>query len=298
MNTTHLFSILIANYNNGRYLQEAIDSIFAQTYSNWEVIIVDDKSTDNSQQIYDRYVGDTRFHFYYNEENKGCGYTKKRCAELANGEFCGFLDPDDVLLPNALEVSVFALEHNPEASLTMSRYYICNDCMEILQKSRLLQLPPNESYLEHMDYLPEQFASFRKASYLASGGINQLCFAGVDQDLYFHLEEQGKIVVIDEFTYKYRLCNDSVSHGKNAFRASYWNTIARYEACIRRGIPSEKYAAEIIRKKDQELNDKLTEIDRIHASYAYRLGKILLKPFSWLKILENNISKYLTNNHR
>lgn len=290
MNTTPLFSILIANYNNGQYLQEAIDSIFAQTYSNWEVIIVDDKSTDNSHQIYDRYAGDTRFHFYFNEENKGCGYTKKRCAELANGEFCGFLDPDDELLPNALEVSVIAMQHHPEASLTMSRYYFCNENMEILKESRLLQLLPNESYLEHMDYSPEQFASFRRTSYLASGGINHLCFAGVDQDLYFHLEEQGKIVVIDQFTYKYRLCNDSVSHGKNTFRASYWNTIARYEACVRRGIPSERYAAEIIRKMDQELNNKLKEIDRIHASYAYRLGKVILKPVSWFRRIKLRIS--------
>ena len=47
-----LFSILVANYNNGRYLQEAIDSILAQTYDNWEVILVDDKSTDDSPVIY------------------------------------------------------------------------------------------------------------------------------------------------------------------------------------------------------------------------------------------------------
>lgn len=290
MNSFPLFSILIANYNNGKYLQGAIDSIFVQTYSNWEVIIVDDKSTDNSQQIYDKYADDFRFHVYYNDINKGCGYTKKRCAELATGEFCGFLDPDDELLPNALEVSVSALEHNPEASLTMSRYYICNDSMEILQESRLLQLPPNESYLEHMDYLPEPFASFRKTSYLASGGINDFYFAGVDQDLYFHLEEQGKIVVIDEFTYKYRLCNESVSRGKNAFRAFYWNTIARYEACVRRGIPSEKYAAEIFRSLNQERNDALKEIDRIHSSYAYRLGKIILRPVSWFRKIKYRIS--------
>ena len=88
-----LFSVLITNYNNGRYLQEAIDSVLAQTYTNWEIILVDDKSTDNSFEIYEKYKDDGRFKIYYNEVNMGCGYTKHRCAELASGELCGFLDP-------------------------------------------------------------------------------------------------------------------------------------------------------------------------------------------------------------
>ena len=70
---THpLFSILIANYNNGRYLQEAIDSVLAQTYTNWEVVIVDDKSTDNSFEIYEKYKDDPRFHVCFNDVNRGC----------------------------------------------------------------------------------------------------------------------------------------------------------------------------------------------------------------------------------
>ena len=281
-----LFSVLIANYNNGKYLQEAIDSVLAQTYTNWEVIIVDDESTDNSQQVYEKYVEDVRFHVFYNENNMGCGYTKRRCVELAHGEICGFLDPDDVLLPNALEVSVMALINNSKASLTMSRYYFCNEDLKIINKSRLLKLLPNESYLEHKDYNPEVFASFRKKNYMVSGGLNELFLAGVDQDLYFRLEEQGDIVVLDEFTYKYRLHNNSVSRGNNAYRAFYWNTIARYEACVRRGIPSEEYATESFRYLNLELNEALREIDRIHASYAYRLGKFILKPISWFRRLK------------
>ena len=78
-----LFSILIANYNNGAFLQEAIDSVLAQTYGHWEVILVDDKSTDDSPAIYEKYSADSRFKIYYNDKNRGCGFTKHRCAELA-----------------------------------------------------------------------------------------------------------------------------------------------------------------------------------------------------------------------
>ena len=65
MEKTPLFSVLIANYNNGKYLQEAVDSVLAQTYTNWEIIIVDDKSTDNSAEVYNQYKDDSRFHIYY-----------------------------------------------------------------------------------------------------------------------------------------------------------------------------------------------------------------------------------------
>ena len=88
-----LFSILIANYNNGRYLQEAIDSVLAQTYTNWEIVLVDDKSTDQSFEIYEKYKDDYRFRFFYNDQNMGCGYTKRRCVSMAKGDLCGFLDP-------------------------------------------------------------------------------------------------------------------------------------------------------------------------------------------------------------
>ena len=71
MDRNPLFSVIIANYNNGCYLQDAIDSLLAQKYDNWEAIIIDDASPDNSKEIYDRYKDDPRFHIVFNEENKG-----------------------------------------------------------------------------------------------------------------------------------------------------------------------------------------------------------------------------------
>ena len=70
-------SILIANYNNGRYLMDAIDSIRHQSYHNWEIVIVDDHSTDNSVDIYKKLEGDDRIHIFFNSDNMGCGYTKQ-----------------------------------------------------------------------------------------------------------------------------------------------------------------------------------------------------------------------------
>ena len=122
-----LVSILIANYNNGRFFQDCYNSIVSQTYSNWEAIIVDDGSTDDSvNQIQKLIKDDKRFHLYENDKNYGCGYTKRKCVELANGEICGFLDPDDTLTEDAIEDMIVAHQENPDDSLIYSGFNYCD----------------------------------------------------------------------------------------------------------------------------------------------------------------------------
>ena len=82
VNTKPLFSVLIANYNNARYIEESIESVFNQTYSNWEIIIVDDDSNDNSIKLLEKFKNEDRIKIYKNEENKGCGYTKTGVQHL------------------------------------------------------------------------------------------------------------------------------------------------------------------------------------------------------------------------
>src|SRR4051812_9338800 len=123
-----LFSLLIANYNNGEFFRDCYDSIIAQTYQNWEAIIVDDGSIDDSVNIIKSIIdNDSRFKFYANDKNYGCGYTKRRCVELASGDICGFIDPDDALLPEALQKMFTAYVNNPEAVLVHSSLFYCNE---------------------------------------------------------------------------------------------------------------------------------------------------------------------------
>ena len=275
-----LFSVLIANYNNGKYLQEAIESVLAQTYVNWEIVIVDDDSTDQSRSVYEKYKEDDRIHVYYNEENKGCGYTKNRCVELAKGTICGFLDADDLLLPDALRIHVAAHEHHPDCSCVFSRYYHCDENLEEKTPLRVLVIPEGETYFTHRDYMPEHFTSFKREMYLQTSGIDIMLKAAVDQDLYFKLEEIAPVVVLEDITYLYRRNGNQVSYS-DPKKAFVWNLIVRYETCRRRGLDPELYVgADIIKA--------LNEYEAIIASYkqdsenartskAYRLGRRLLK---------------------
>lgn len=233
-----LFSVLIANYNNGRYLQEAIDSVLAQTYTNWEIVIVDDKSTDNSFEIYEKYRDDGRFRIFYNEENKGCGYTKRRCVELAKGELCGFLDPDDRLEPVALSVMVGTHGAHPECSLIYSTLYLWDDFKDT--KTILDAVGPmakGEDFLVSSSKIVSHFAVFKKSFYDKTVGIDASLASAVDFDLYVKLEEAGELLFVDEPLYCYRQNNPSsisIGNEKNKNSAFRNKNRASLEAFCRR----------------------------------------------------------------
>jgi len=278
MKNQPLFSVLIANYNNGKYLMDAIDSVRQQTYANWEIVLVDDASTDNSEELYGELEKDERIHIYRNEQNMGCGYTKRRCAELADGEFSGFLDPDDVLLPNAIEDSITNLLEHPKCVLSFSRFYICDAEMNVMGECRVLNLH-EKSYFENRDYCPEHFVAFRKEAYDKTEGIDALLKAGVDQDLYFRLEEVGGISIIDRFTYKYRIIDTSVSREDR--KAYFWNQMARINTCERRGLSVEKFVyPDFVTFCEQE---KRSGADKVRSSKPYRFGKWFSERLGWCK---------------
>lgn len=215
-----LFSVLIASYNNGRYLQEAINSVLAQTYMNWEIVLIDDKSTDNSFDIYERYKDDHRFRIYYNEKNMGCGYTKHRCAELAKGELCGFLDPDDKLSSDALEIMVRAHQEHPNCSLAYSTLFLWDDASGLTKVLEDVGAMENgEDFLISSKKIVSHFAVFKKLCYEKTIGIDKTLFSAVDFDLYIKLEEVGDLCFTNKPLYYYRLGNvNSISIGSRELK--------------------------------------------------------------------------------
>lgn len=296
MEKTPLFSVLIANYNNGKFLQEAIDSVLAQTYNNWEIIIVDDKSTDNSAEIYNKYKDDSRFHIYFNDKNEGCGYTKRRCAELAQGDICGFLDPDDTLMPNALETMVKAHIDNRNVSLIYSRYNIITADGSVIGISNQQEdMPEGGSFLEGQGGI-SHFVSYKRNYYLKTPGIDPDYKRAVDHDLYLLLEEVGKVLFLDLVLYNYRTeTGDNISLGQNGDKAFLWHLVGMVDACRRRGLPIEDVVSKDL---DNYLTWNRNEariegIESIKKSLSYRFGNKLMKPFKFI----SNINSSLKHKH-
>lgn len=293
MQPNPLFSVLIANYNNGKYLEEALQSVFAQTYTNWEIILVDDASTDNSNEIYQKYNNDQRIHIYYNDKNYGCGYTKHRCVELANGEICGFLDPDDALVETALEETTLTNLNTPNASLVYTNCYICGENLEILaEKSFNQKVPDNISLLESGEFAPFHFATFKKSLYHKTNGINPSYQRSVDWDLFYKLEEIGELLFIDKKLYYYRkYSGNNLSTGDNENKAAFWRIIVTTDACLRRKLNIEKTAYKVfdnacisrtlqLKKQCDILTIQYKEITN---NFSFKLGKFLTAPFRWIK---------------
>ena len=115
-------SILTTVYNREKYLKACIESVLASTYQNWELIIVDDVSTDTSVAIAKSYEKkDARIKVYVNQTNLGDYPNRNKAASYAKGKYIKYLDADDLIYPRGLEVMVHTMEQFPEAGLGISQ---------------------------------------------------------------------------------------------------------------------------------------------------------------------------------
>jgi glycosyltransferase involved in cell wall biosynthesis len=240
MNNQPLFSILIANYNNGRYLGQALDSIYHQSYQNWEIIIVDDQSTDCSLEIYKKIKDNNRIKIYYNDSNKGAGFTKRKCVEKASGDICAFLDPDDALTDDALEKMINAHRDKPEISLVHSTSYHCDENLKVIKTNDApKQIIANDPYFLNMESAISHFASFKRSFYQNTEGIDPYLQRAVDQDLYLKLYDVGETYFLNEVLYYYRIHNSGISTNKNVGKAYFWHWIVIINTGKRRGTNYE-----------------------------------------------------------
>ena len=96
---TDLVSIIMPSYNTGKFIAETINSVLNQTYKNWELIIVDDCSTDNTDEVVEQFLIDKRINYLKNEKNSGAAVSRNRALKEAKGKWIAFLDSDDLWMP-------------------------------------------------------------------------------------------------------------------------------------------------------------------------------------------------------
>lgn len=210
-----LFSILMAHYNNAVFLPFALKSVIDQTYTNWELIIVDDGSTDDFEKVIAGYENDQRIRVFRNEKNMGAAYTKKKCIDNATGTLAGYLDPDDTIYPDTLKVMAEAHLVKPECSIIHSTHYVCDEKLNILHLAEYPKpLPGNTPYLLIGDGSIHHFVSFKKACYDRTAGLTstRAYDRASDQDLYYLLEEKGEVFFINRPLHCYRIHAGSISN--------------------------------------------------------------------------------------
>ncbi len=138
-----LVSVLMTAYNRDKYIAEAIESVLNSSYSNFELIIVDDCSTDKTFAIASSYLGkNKRIQVFKNEYNLGQFANRNKAIEISNGEYIKFLDSDDKIMPNGLEVMVKSMLAFPDAGIGIPA--------KSTNKNKLpIQIMPHESVWMH-----------------------------------------------------------------------------------------------------------------------------------------------------
>lgn len=145
-----IVSIITPNYNCSRFIAETIESVLAQTYANWEMIIVDDCSTDNSYEIALNYSKkDSRIKVLKNTKNSGAAFSRNSALDIAQGEYISFLDSDDLWEKEKLEKQLdFMVNNNCDFSYTI--YDLIDE--ESKKMNKEVRIPKKLSYLKYLHH--------------------------------------------------------------------------------------------------------------------------------------------------
>ena len=214
-----LLSVTVLNYNYGHFLPNCLDSILGQSFKDFEIILINDKSTDNSIEIIQPYLADPRVHLVNHQENKGFVASLVEGTELSRGKYITVISADDWIVDMAaFEKQIAVMEQDPEIAFVYSAYGHFQD--EHSTPSHIWR-SANSSYVRNSDmafaemvlnpYVLHSGTIIRSTAYQAVGGYNTSLHYAVDTDIFLNLCHVGKAAYIDEMLYGYRRHMTSMS---------------------------------------------------------------------------------------
>lgn len=179
----HLVTVMITVYNGALYLAEAIESVFAQSYTPLELIVVDDGSTDGSGDVAGSY-GDSLLYEY--QENAGFGAARNRAVQLASGQLFAFLDADDRFVRDKLDRQWAALEADPELDVVFGhvREFVSPELTKEERES--IRPPANPA-----PWATPNLMLIRREAFLEVGPFAETLKVGVGVDWYARALEAG-----------------------------------------------------------------------------------------------------------
>lgn len=211
-------SICIPAYNHEKYIEIAVNSILNQTYTDYEIIIVDDKSKDKTWEIIQKYDY-PNIRCYCNKENKGMVGNWNEVVSYAEGEYIKLLGGDDILLPTCLEEEVRALDENPNVSMVISDSLIINSSEEIKGKiERFYKEGIKEGKklarksIRYKNYFGNGAnALFRKKSFDKWNGFDERVPVIPDFDMWIKLAYLGDVYYIKKSLSKFRIHEEATT---------------------------------------------------------------------------------------
>lgn len=206
-----LVSVIIPSYNFAKYIGKAIESVISQTYPLWELIIVDDGSTDDTKQVVESYLGDKRISYYY-QQNAGQAKAKNTAIKAAKGEYVAVLDADNICTNDRLEVAVGFLDGNPSYGLCHSDITTINEQGELISQDNMARYSGyTVNELLKDNFIAINTAVMRLDLVTAISGFNESIRRADDYEFCLRFCLKHKIKYIDKKLCLYRVMENQIS---------------------------------------------------------------------------------------
>jgi len=276
------FSVVISVYNKAPYIAATLDSVLAQTFQGFEIVLLNDGSTDDSASILKGYANDPRVRLY-SEENKGAAAGRNYVIQKAEGDYIALLDADDYWKPNYLEEQARLIEKHPNEMVFATN-------SEVISKGKTIQ----RDYSVAIDTAEDMVFDYFEASYLDSilhssttvikkeafdvvGWYDPDIRSGQDTDLYVRLGLKYSVVFSPKVCVQYLIIENSLFRSsKKLSHKPTFKAYEQYEAGnpgLKKFLDLSRYSLCIIAKLDgnkEGFEQLYQKIDPIHLNKKQR----------------------------
>lgn len=281
-----MISILIPNFNKSKFLVQTLDSVLAQEYEDWECIVVDDHSTDNSYEILQTYQKrDERFKIFRRPDStpKGANYCRNLAFSYSKGDFIQWFDSDDIMYPWYLKDKVEYLESHKEVPFVVSKgELIFDENFEGSKKfgQNFYSDDPIEDYLKFKILFFSPGPLFRRPVMEESGLFNVKLQRHQEWELFFRVVlNHSKWGCIDKVSFGYLIHNNSITSRFQEKKKIVESELILFQVIL--GLPVNKYKSKVSKKTRVKIALKYWMV----ATYNFRLLFSMRYFFSTLREL-------------
>ncbi|WET01227.1 glycosyltransferase family 2 protein [Flavobacterium sp. YJ01] len=290
-----LVSIIVPCYNQAQYLEEALQSIFDQTYENWECIIVNDGSLDNTEEIVKKWIiKDSRFKYFY-KENGGLSSARNLGLENAKGEYIQFLDSDDYIAKTKLQLSIAELQHE-DKNIVISNFKMFSQSISDLGESSCdlkLEYFNFKNILFGWDYdfnIPIHCGFFQK-SFFDDFRFPEALKAKEDWVMWLSFfKKQHNVYFLNSSLAYYRLHENNMTKDVKHMETNSLKVLSYLKEIVPKGDFID-YLFFILEKRQEKINALDLKIYKMQNSNGYKFLE-KLKKMSIVSFLYNKIKSH------
>jgi len=275
-----VISVILPTYNCANFLPHSIQSILSQTYDSYEIIVVDDGSTDNTKEVLNPFMQKIKYVSYH--WNKGAHVARNIGIRQALGKYIAFIDADDLWLPEKLQTDVDYLETHPDISMTYSKHINIDSNGNKLGEGSRIMLPSGNIFIQlfsEQNFIITSSVVVRREVFGTTGIFDEQLFNCQDWDMWLRIAYHFKVAGINKLLIKYR--HDLRSLSKNR------DNVLKYQ----KAVIDKTYTS--FKGKGNGINEKLYK--KRLASHHAKVGRYYLRTGNKALALENFYSSLKYN---